>query len=225
MITFLDGFTLLSYLESLSLTDDIDFTVLEQLLEGGENINTLSESMGQCIMHEVAANWDQSVAEFFLKKGSDIHLKDKEGKTPLHVAASTGHTDMVEWLIENGAELEPRTIIERQTPLHHAARYDAVQAMGILIEHGGNFLAYSIIPGGHHYPPSDSKGDCEVRDYKGRTPLHLAAELDRTAAAEYLISVPISAEVRVQDDHGNHAIASMIRTMPRVVRLRFTTLH
>ena len=56
-----------------------------------------------------------------------------------------------------------------------------------------------------------------MRDYKGRTPLHLAAELDRSNAAECLISVPISAEVRVQDDMGNHAIASMIRTMPHVV--------
>ena len=61
-------------------------------------------------------------------------------------------------------------------------------------------------------------GDCEVFDYKGRTPLHLAAELDRTGAVECLISVPILAEVRVQDNAGNHAIASMIRTMPQVVR-------
>lgn len=54
-------------------------------------------------------------------------------------------------------------------------------------------------------------------DYKGRTALHLAAELDRTAAAECLVSVPILAEVTVQDDVGSHAIASMIRTMPQVV--------
>lgn len=54
-------------------------------------------------------------------------------------------------------------------------------------------------------------------DYKGRTPLHLAAELDRTAAVECLISAPILADVRVQDHMGNCAIASMIRTMPEVV--------
>lgn len=54
-------------------------------------------------------------------------------------------------------------------------------------------------------------------DYKGRTPVQLAAELDRTAAVECLISVPILADVRVQDNVGNHAIASMIRTMPEVV--------
>ena len=34
---------------------------------------------------------------------------------------------------------------------------------------------------------------------------------------ECLVSVPISAEVRIQDNAGNHAISSMIRTMPQVV--------
>ncbi len=125
----------MEYLSSLT-TEDIDFAVLERILERGEDINGRSDTTGQCIMHEVAANWDTSVADFFLKKGSNIHLKDMEGKTPLHIAASTDHTEMVEWLIENGTELEPRTDIEKQTPLHHAARYDARQTMKILIENG-----------------------------------------------------------------------------------------
>jgi hypothetical protein len=63
-----------------------------------------------------------------------------------------------------------------------------------------------------------SEGDCELVDYKGRTPLHLAAELDRTAAVERLISAPILADVRVHDNMGNRVIASMIRTMPQMVR-------
>lgn len=62
-------------------------------------------------------------------------------------------------------------------------------------------------------------GDYEVQDYKGRTPLHLAAELDRTVAAEYLLSLDPPAECRVTDKQGNHAITSMIRTMPQVVSL------
>ena len=61
------------------------------------------------------------------------------------------------------------------------------------------------------------EGDCEMVDYKGRTPLHLAAELERTAAVECLMSPPIFADVSVQDNLGNLAIASMIRTMPQMV--------
>ena len=60
-------------------------------------------------------------------------------------------------------------------------------------------------------------GEYDVRDYMGRTPLHLAAELDRTLAADYLLSLDIPAECRVIDNYGNHAITSMIRTMPKTV--------
>lgn len=88
-------------------------------------------------MHEVAANWDKTVAGYLFKKGSHIHLKDNYGSTPLHVAARTDHREMVEWLIEQGAELDARTDVEMQTPLHHAARYDSVQAIRLLIEKGG----------------------------------------------------------------------------------------
>ena len=88
-------------------------------------------------------------------------------------------------------------------------------------------------------------GDYEIRDYKGRTPLHLAAELgelafggslfpththpthayilplpitDRTEAAEYLLSLDKPAECQVSDNLGNTVLVSMIRTMPKVVR-------
>ena len=62
-------------------------------------------------------------------------------------------------------------------------------------------------------------GNYEVRDYKGRTPLHLAAELDRTVVAEYLLSLDQPAKCTVYDDQGNHVITTMIRTMPQVVSL------
>lgn len=60
-------------------------------------------------------------------------------------------------------------------------------------------------------------GNYEATDQKGRTPLYLAAEFDRSTVAEYLISLSEPAEVRVRDNDGNFALTSMIRTMPRVV--------
>ena len=65
-------------------------------------------------------------------------------------------------------------------------------------------------------------GNQEAQDYQGRTPLHLTAELDRTNAADCLITLPVPAEVRVQDQVGNIAVASMTRTMPTVVSCRAT---
>ena len=50
----------------------------------------------------------------------------------------------------------PRTIGESQTPIHYAAKYNAVSALKVLI---------------------DYKADYNDRDYKKRTPIFLAAEM------------------------------------------------
>lgn len=114
----------------------MDFAIIDQLLESGADVNATSNSTGWSVMHEVAANWNEIVAEYLIKRGATIHLKDEEGRTPLHVAASTNHTEMVVCLIEHGAGLEERTTVELQTPLHHATRNDAVEALQTLIEKG-----------------------------------------------------------------------------------------
>ena len=88
-------------------------------------------------MHEVAENWDITVAQFLYERGADVQCSDANGKTPLHIAASIDHKDMIVWLIKHGADLEARTSIEKQTPLHHATRSDSMLSLQTLIEHGG----------------------------------------------------------------------------------------
>jgi hypothetical protein len=88
-----------------------------------------------------------------------------------------------------------------------------------------------------------------VRDYKGRTPLHLAAELgqytsilrvfwiaffhtytlsfnplDRSETARLLLELPDPAPAGVEDSSGQAAIVWMIKKMPPVVRKFFNIL-
>lgn len=56
------------------------------------------------------------------------------------------------------ANSSTRTLGERQTAIHFAAKYNAVGSLKVLIEHKVNY---------------------NVKDYKGRTPLFVAAEMGR----------------------------------------------
>ena len=128
------------FLQILNSETDIDFTYIEHLLSNGADIDSTDESTGITVMHKVAENWNVTVAQFLYDRGSDIHRADNTGKTPLHIAAGINHRDMVVWLIRQGADVEARTNVEKQTPVHHAARSDAVLALEALIQSGGELL-------------------------------------------------------------------------------------
>lgn len=84
--------------------------------------------------------------------GADINRADDYGRTPLHVAASADYSEMVRFLIDNGADIQLTTKGEMQTPLHFAARNEAPQSVKVLLAYGAGL---------------------EVRDYKQRTPLQV----------------------------------------------------
>lgn len=49
-----------------------------------------------------------------------VHCSDEEGKTPLHIATINGHYEIVEYLIQNGADCNAQDKYG-WTPLHNAA--------------------------------------------------------------------------------------------------------
>ncbi|MFP3017740.1 MAG: ankyrin repeat domain-containing protein [Candidatus Tisiphia sp.] len=65
----------------------------------------------------------------------DINAKDKNGRTPLHIAAKEGFTDIIELLIKSGATVDVLGY-EKRTALHEAALNTKYQAVEILLDHG-----------------------------------------------------------------------------------------
>ncbi len=132
---------LLRYFLQISNSDtDVDLTYIEHLLSNGADIHSTDEYSGTTVMHEVAENWDVTVAQFLYDRGIDSNRADNTGKTPLHIAAGVNHRDMIVWLIRQGADVEAKTNVEKQTPVHHAARSDSVLALEALIQNGGEPL-------------------------------------------------------------------------------------
>ena len=50
--------------------------------------------------------WLQQIVELLLQYAVDIGLQDCNGWTPLHVAAGSGHIDVMDCLVEAGADIE-----------------------------------------------------------------------------------------------------------------------
>lgn len=89
-------------------------------------------------------------------------------KSPLHIAAKKGHTDIIKILLKSGMmDINLKTSPEGETPLHYAIKKNNIDIAKILIDSGANI---------------------NEPDIKGTTPLHLAAsEAERIDIMKLLI--------------------------------------
>src|SRR5690606_19104142 len=60
---------------------------------------------GNTPLHLAAASDDISIITDFLKRGASVHLRNRDGRTPLFVAAKAGRIRNVRLLTESGAHL------------------------------------------------------------------------------------------------------------------------
>lgn len=60
-----------------------------------------------------------------MNHGLKVNDKDFDGTTPLHLAASNGHVDVITWLLDNGALVLSDAL--GGTPLHDAAEHGQLQ--------------------------------------------------------------------------------------------------
>ncbi len=52
----------------------------------------------------IPGNWIPTV-EYLLELGADVNQRDANGYTPLHHAAARGDTEMIQWLVDHGADV------------------------------------------------------------------------------------------------------------------------
>ncbi|CDW84156.1 protein kinase domain containing protein [Stylonychia lemnae] len=95
-----------------------------------------------------------------------INCTNSDGWTPLHVAASEGHTHIVDILIQQGANIECKTKSNR-TPLHIACIRGNLGVVQILVLAGS---------------------DTNAKDVDGNTPAHFCAEYGHHDSLRFLLT-------------------------------------
>ncbi|XP_053202641.1 ankyrin repeat domain-containing protein 49-like [Panonychus citri] len=123
-----------------------------------------------------------------------LNVKDSDGYSSLHKAAYSDNYEVVQTLIELGADIEARTI-DQWTPLHCASKWGNLRSASILIDAGANINA---------------------RSSGGVTPLHLAAANKNKQMIELLLFNP-NIDVNIVNNAGDKAVDIARRSSPYYV--------
>jgi ankyrin repeat protein len=149
--------------------------------------------------------------EELIKNVQDPFLPDRNGWTPLQVAAFHGNEKGVTLLLQHGHPIDARTL-NGMTPLHFATLFNRIDVMHLLLQHG------------HPVTPKNDEGatplylaamnnapdamallirhghPITVTTNMGATPLHAAAFHNSTLAIDVLVQC--DDQVDVQDKNG-----------------------
>ena len=158
---------------------------------------------GGCLpIHRAAYYGDfDKVKEIIERSPDQINVQDEQGFTPLHLASGKGHTEIVEFLLNHGADIESEIRVG-ETPLMLAAwyakdgKYETIKA---LLEHGAkaNHKNEDGATALHRAAMYSGKevinllisygADVNAREEYQVTPLHQAAMLKNIEAAKALV--------------------------------------
>lgn len=113
---------------------DESFKVAAVLLEHDGTQVDAPNHAGETALMMAALKGQLEWVQRLVAKGAAIN---REGWTPLHYAASGGGTDVVRWLLDQGARIDAPSP-NRSTPLMMAARYGASESVDLLLARGAD---------------------------------------------------------------------------------------
>ena len=116
-------------------------------------------------IHEYARDGDlPDVQAVLALNRTNLDLGDDLGLTPLDMAALYCHTNVMQYLLEQGANVNS-SAKDGTTPLHIAAQAGCVDGVNLLLAKGASLA---------------------TRDHQGRTPLKRAEAFSQSATADIL---------------------------------------
>ena len=110
-----------------------DLSMVKTLIEHGATVGV----DGNTVLHLTAENGRNETMEAFLRDfKSDPNIKNKKGRTPLHIACMCGNLDGVKLLIKHGASVSAEDI-HRYTPLSLAVLNEHTSFLSALVSECG----------------------------------------------------------------------------------------
>lgn len=191
----------------------IEATII--LLRYEANINQ-RDGTHRAPLHITARCNHRELTTVLLASGADASLRDgndKNGKSPLDVAAAEGNVDTLKELIVRRVAAIHSTDSNGATALHHAARYNHGGAIDVLVWAGANYDARNLKRCTPLHCASLAKGssaaieallrhgaDKDALGIEGHTPLHIAVKCSNLKAIDCLFAAGADSSLRCGDD-------------------------
>lgn len=154
------------------------------------------------------AGWTERVAMHIERDPLAVYRRGCIGETVLHWPAHNGYTEVVELLLDHGAQIEADEIgLYGGKPLHWAAEH-APRCVELLLRRGANPMSRNVMKGDHQgftplHMTASQRDECiecaelllaagadpEAVDAQNRTPLEVARAYARRAMSDYLAKV------------------------------------
>ena len=149
-----------------------DFGIFQTLLDNGCDV-TGRDKQSLTVLHYAAKYGHQEIISYLWLSDDNIvrdnatEFRSQTGIMPLHLAAESGSVECVEFLIDNGSDIDAQTF-EGNTPLHYSVSH--IETMECLIDHGC---------------------DIHIKNNYGKTAFELAMKKGTIETAQYVLNKKI----------------------------------
>ena len=163
--------------------------VVKMLVEAGTRVRATDDEGWTCLHLAARFGHTETVRYLVGLPDDDLDFRDSDNHTALHLAVREKLTDVVQLLIDAGADIETENK-DGWSPLHSACEAGELDVVKMLVEAGAGVRA---------------------TNYKGWTCLHVAACFGHTETVRYLVDLP-EVDVNHRDTDNRTALCFAKRT-------------
>ena len=181
------------------------------------DVNEVAVDDGDTALHAACQKSDRAIVELLLGHGANVHAKRKNANMPIHLAAASGNTYVVEQSLAKGVDVD---VVGRDvTPLLMACQEGHIDIIELLITNGAdvNYQDPKMMRSPLHMAAHNEHVDCmrallaaganvNALTKKKATALRMAAAKDNVDCVRELIEAGADADIADADGDLPHQL-------------------